>query len=277
MEATLLTAGLACVIAAIIGGGVKAWGIEIPALNSVKRQLLLVSFGGLLLLTLVVVRLSREAGATPHGSTGAGPSDASQATKPVVQPGQTQSPAAEIGTADVTTGKKISAVAAESRRASMSGTLRDSTAPLAKPEPQQVQNAPGKTSGTSLDPLWMGKWDGVTFPELETYTLEIRADGGRLSYSGSACDEVLTLKLHETSDPLTISYEITGDPVTRSSSLCESLKIFEDNKSRTNPFDDSYTHGESKKRSYTHGEIKGTTGLEEVKMSRISVPLKRVH
>jgi hypothetical protein len=38
MTATLLTAGIACFIAAIAGGGLKAFGIEIPALNSRLRQ-----------------------------------------------------------------------------------------------------------------------------------------------------------------------------------------------------------------------------------------------
>jgi hypothetical protein len=45
MATTLLTAGLACLIAAIVGGGLKAWGIEIPALQSLKRQVLLASLG----------------------------------------------------------------------------------------------------------------------------------------------------------------------------------------------------------------------------------------
>jgi hypothetical protein len=47
---TLVSAGIACIIAAIVGGGLKAFGIEIPALNSIKRQLLLAGFGGLLIL-----------------------------------------------------------------------------------------------------------------------------------------------------------------------------------------------------------------------------------
>lgn len=42
---TLLGAGIACVAAAIIGGGLKAFGMEIPALNSIVRQLLLAAFG----------------------------------------------------------------------------------------------------------------------------------------------------------------------------------------------------------------------------------------
>ena len=42
---TLLTAGLACIIAAIVGGGLKAFGIEIGVLRSVWRQALLAGFG----------------------------------------------------------------------------------------------------------------------------------------------------------------------------------------------------------------------------------------
>jgi hypothetical protein len=48
MNATLLTAGLACAIAGIIGGGLKAWGIQVPVLASVRRQLILIVFGVLL-------------------------------------------------------------------------------------------------------------------------------------------------------------------------------------------------------------------------------------
>jgi len=45
MSTTLLTAGIACFIAAIVGGGLKAFGIEIPVLNSRFRQLALGGFG----------------------------------------------------------------------------------------------------------------------------------------------------------------------------------------------------------------------------------------
>lgn len=50
MSSTLLNVGLACIIAAIIGGGLKAFGLEIPILDSWKRQILLAIFGGALLL-----------------------------------------------------------------------------------------------------------------------------------------------------------------------------------------------------------------------------------
>lgn len=53
----LLTAGVACVVAGIIGGGLKAWGMEIPALQSGRRQVALAFFGFLLMATAGIVRL----------------------------------------------------------------------------------------------------------------------------------------------------------------------------------------------------------------------------
>jgi hypothetical protein len=41
MNNVLLGAGAACVIAAIAGGGAKAFGVEIPVLRSVRRQVVL--------------------------------------------------------------------------------------------------------------------------------------------------------------------------------------------------------------------------------------------
>ena len=49
METTLLTAGLVFVAAAIIGGGLKAFHIEIPVIDTVTRQVLLGGFGVLLI------------------------------------------------------------------------------------------------------------------------------------------------------------------------------------------------------------------------------------
>jgi len=48
MENTFFGIGIACIIAAIIGGGLKAFGMEIPLVNSVRRQLLLGLFGAVL-------------------------------------------------------------------------------------------------------------------------------------------------------------------------------------------------------------------------------------
>jgi hypothetical protein len=55
MAATLLTAGLVCVIAAIIGGNLRAFGIEIPLLQSRKVRLGLGVFGGGALLAALLV------------------------------------------------------------------------------------------------------------------------------------------------------------------------------------------------------------------------------
>lgn len=44
-DTTLLGAGIACIIAAIVGGGLKAFGIEIPVLSSVYRQVALGALG----------------------------------------------------------------------------------------------------------------------------------------------------------------------------------------------------------------------------------------
>jgi hypothetical protein len=49
MNATLLCTGLACVIAAVVGGGLKAFGVEIPILTSLKRQLVLGILGAILI------------------------------------------------------------------------------------------------------------------------------------------------------------------------------------------------------------------------------------
>jgi hypothetical protein len=45
----LLTAGVVCLIAAVVGGGLKAFGIEMPLLQSVQRQVLLAVLGAGLL------------------------------------------------------------------------------------------------------------------------------------------------------------------------------------------------------------------------------------
>lgn len=50
MANTLLTTGLLCVIAAIIGGGIEALGGKVPVIESLKRQIALGVFGIILLL-----------------------------------------------------------------------------------------------------------------------------------------------------------------------------------------------------------------------------------
>ena len=58
MNGTLLGVGTACIIGAIVGGGLKAFGIEIPALSSLRRQILLAAVGVL----LVVVSIAQSSG-----------------------------------------------------------------------------------------------------------------------------------------------------------------------------------------------------------------------
>ena len=62
MVTTLLTTGLACIIAAIVGGGFKAFGIEIPLLQSGKREALLAVVG------LILVGAAYLGRAKPAGS-----------------------------------------------------------------------------------------------------------------------------------------------------------------------------------------------------------------
>ena len=50
MVTTLITTGLACIIAAIVGGQLKALGLEFPILQSGKRQAFLAGVGVFLLL-----------------------------------------------------------------------------------------------------------------------------------------------------------------------------------------------------------------------------------
>lgn len=49
MSTTLIIAGVASLMAAIVGGGLKAFGVEVPIVTSSRRQLLLGLFGVLLL------------------------------------------------------------------------------------------------------------------------------------------------------------------------------------------------------------------------------------
>jgi len=75
MSTTLLTAGLGCIIAAIVGGGLKGFGIEFPALQSGKRQLLLSIFGIVLLIGAFAVPAESKS----DSSAGAAPATAAPA------------------------------------------------------------------------------------------------------------------------------------------------------------------------------------------------------
>jgi len=45
MNTVLLSAGAACVIAAVVGGGLKAFNVEVPVVSSLLRQGLLFVVG----------------------------------------------------------------------------------------------------------------------------------------------------------------------------------------------------------------------------------------
>ena len=64
METTLLIFGLVCLISAVIGGGLKARGIEIPVVDSVPRQVVLFFLG----VILVGVSLLVDGGVPRGGS-----------------------------------------------------------------------------------------------------------------------------------------------------------------------------------------------------------------
>jgi hypothetical protein len=53
METVFLSTGLACLIAAVIGGGLKAFGIELPIVQSVKRQVILGLLGCVLIFAAI--------------------------------------------------------------------------------------------------------------------------------------------------------------------------------------------------------------------------------
>jgi hypothetical protein len=56
MEEIFVTVGLACLIAAIVGGGLKAFGIEIRVLESTTRQIALGSLGLILIVVGMILR-----------------------------------------------------------------------------------------------------------------------------------------------------------------------------------------------------------------------------
>src|SRR5260370_3541218 len=64
MNDVLLSAGAACVILAIVGGGAKAFGVEIPVLSSVRRQVTL-GIGGIGFLAAAYVVGNGAAGSKP--------------------------------------------------------------------------------------------------------------------------------------------------------------------------------------------------------------------
>ena len=76
MFETLIVLGIVCVIGAIVGGGLKAVGVEIPAIASVNRQALLGTAGIALVVAALVTHSHGEHGppSTTSGPTTSSPS-----------------------------------------------------------------------------------------------------------------------------------------------------------------------------------------------------------
>lgn len=88
----LVSGGVAAVLAAVAGGGLKAFGVELPLLATVKRQVLVMIAGaGLIALGLMTGSgmLGRppaaETGAAPAGGAGSAPAGAPVATTPATE------------------------------------------------------------------------------------------------------------------------------------------------------------------------------------------------
>ena len=64
MEISFVTAGLVCVMAAAIGGGLKAFGMEIPVVSSVGRQLTLALLGVVLIVAGLSIDFDKTNGTT---------------------------------------------------------------------------------------------------------------------------------------------------------------------------------------------------------------------
>jgi hypothetical protein len=105
---TLFTVGLACVIGAVVGGGLKAFGIELPLLASRVRQILLAVMGaGMIGLALLLGIQSRPAtppqptladAAKPPAAAASPPESAAAPTRippPTAAPAAPQTPPAQ--------------------------------------------------------------------------------------------------------------------------------------------------------------------------------------
>ncbi|HUY93918.1 MAG TPA: hypothetical protein VMU71_01425 [Terracidiphilus sp.] len=82
MSTAILSAGLACIIAAVVGGGLKAFDIEIPALKSLLRQVILGVLGVLLIFVSMHVNSGNSAAAQTSPSAPPAQQAAAQPTVP---------------------------------------------------------------------------------------------------------------------------------------------------------------------------------------------------
>ena len=91
----LVSGGVAAILAAVAGGGLKAFGVEVPLLASVRRQILLVLVGGVLVaLGLFASRPPEkdEGVATPSGPASASAAAAPASNTPAAEPARPEVP-----------------------------------------------------------------------------------------------------------------------------------------------------------------------------------------
>jgi hypothetical protein len=69
MQKILIVLGIVCILASIVGGGLKAMAIELPKLESKRSRWMLAGFGICLLMGSVFVPASGSGG---HGSASTG-------------------------------------------------------------------------------------------------------------------------------------------------------------------------------------------------------------
>jgi hypothetical protein len=108
MQNTLLTAGIACVMAALIGGGLKAFTIEIPVLSSITRQVVLGVFG-LVLIGIGVIRggsIDRPSSPGPTSAPSAGKATETPRTQEPGQKGPSSGPSS-VETPSPATGRQV--------------------------------------------------------------------------------------------------------------------------------------------------------------------------
>ncbi len=95
MSESLLVAGVVCIVAAIVGGGIKLLGAEVPVLNSFVRQALLFAVGAGFLLASFQVGASKSTAPSPPAPAQASAQAPAQAAAPApVQPPPSANPSA---------------------------------------------------------------------------------------------------------------------------------------------------------------------------------------
>jgi hypothetical protein len=88
MSETLVATGLACIIAAIVGGGLKAAGNEFPPIASLQRQLLLAALGLVLVPLGLIAPWEAKPSRGPDGSVSPTPSVTPRATETAAPAGR---------------------------------------------------------------------------------------------------------------------------------------------------------------------------------------------